>query len=166
MALERLPCLRLGTAGMLGGRKTWWLGAAGILCGWALQRYSSVEHCRNTLRLGTARILCGWALQQRYSAAGHCRDTLWLALQEYVAIEHCSQAPGGGVGENITFLYSVSETVRRERVRNACNLPKPFWDVQDFLHPRYLCVYTCILYIYICKCIYTYIPVCIYYILQ
>ena len=34
------------------------------------------------LRLGTAGILCGWA------------------LQEYVAIEHCSQASGGGRGQH------------------------------------------------------------------
>ena len=35
-------------------RDTWWLGTAGILCGWALQGYSAVGHCRNTLPLSTA----------------------------------------------------------------------------------------------------------------
>ena len=35
-----------------------------------------IEHCRDTLRLGSVRILCGWALQG-YSAMGHCRDT-WV----------------------------------------------------------------------------------------
>ena len=78
----------MGTAGILG------LVTAGTLCGWALQGYSAVEHCRDTwvgqckdtLWLGTAGILCcGWALQgylgwavQGHSAVGHCRDTLRL----------------------------------------------------------------------------------------
>ena len=59
-------------------RDTWWLGTAGILCSWALQGYLVVEHCRDTLQLGSVRILCGWALQG-YSAVGHCRDTWWLS---------------------------------------------------------------------------------------
>ena len=68
-------------------------GGLGKLCGWALQGYL------------VAGIFGDWALQE-YSAVGHCRDTLraghccgW-ALQEYVAIEHCSQAPGGGRGQH------------------------------------------------------------------
>ena len=112
--------LRLGTAGILGGRNTWWLGTAGILCGilqlgtagilggwalwgylvgtagilcgWALQGYSAAGHCRDTLRLGTAGILCGWALQG-YSAAGHCRDTLPLSTAARLLAE----------GDNIDF---------------------------------------------------------------
>ena len=36
------------------------------------------RHCRDTLQLSTAGILCAWA------------------LQEHVAIEHCSQAPAEG----------------------------------------------------------------------
>ena len=60
----------------------------------ALQGYSAVGHCkalkghlveghcRDILRLGAAGILCGWV------------------RQEYVAIEHCSQAPGGGRGQH------------------------------------------------------------------
>ena len=85
------------------------LGRCRILCGWALQGYSVVGHCRDTLQLGAAgilciwalRILCGWALQG-YSAVGHCRDTVrdtlqlgtarilggW-ALQRYSAAGHC-----------------------------------------------------------------------------
>ena len=39
-----------------------------------------VEHCRDTLRVGSVRILCGWALQG-YSAVGHCRDTGWLVAK-------------------------------------------------------------------------------------
>ena len=63
------------------------LGTAGILCGWALQGYFAVGHCRDTLRLGTsvkrcrdthwlgtAGILGGWALQG-YLMVGHGRDT-------------------------------------------------------------------------------------------
>ena len=59
-----------------------------IVCGRALQGYSEVGHCRDTLRLGTAGtlcvplctagILCDWALLG-YSAVGHCWDTLWLS---------------------------------------------------------------------------------------
>ena len=49
-------------------RDTVWLGAAGVLGGWALQGYSAVGHCADILRLGTAR----------YFAAGQCRDTWWL----------------------------------------------------------------------------------------
>ena len=83
--------LRLGTAGILGGRALqgylvaghcrdiWWLGT-GILGGQALQKterilgdgtlqgFFAVGHCRDT---------GGWALQG-YSALGHCRDTWWL----------------------------------------------------------------------------------------
>ena len=58
-------------------RDTLRLGTAGILCSWALQGYLVVGHCRGTLRLGTAGILCGRALQG-YSVVGHCRDTLQL----------------------------------------------------------------------------------------
>ena len=39
-----------------------------------------VEHCRDTLQLGSVRILCGWALQG-YSAVGHCRDTWRLVTK-------------------------------------------------------------------------------------
>ena len=46
------------------------LGMAGILCGWALQGYSAVGHCRDTLRLGMAGTLGGWALQG-YLVVGH-----------------------------------------------------------------------------------------------
>ena len=56
------------------------MGTAGIICGWALQGYSAVGHCRDTLRLGTARILGGWALQDHSAAAvGDCMDTLPLS---------------------------------------------------------------------------------------
>ena len=67
-------------------------GMLGKLCGWALQGYSAVGHCRDTWWLSTAEILCGWA------------------LQEYVAIEHCSQAPGGGRGQQT--LKSNNPTAR------------------------------------------------------
>ena len=82
-------------------------GRLGKLCGWALQGYSAVGHCRDTLPngwawwLGTAGILCGWALQG-YSAVRHCRDTWWLgtagilcgwALQGYSATGHCRTLP-------------------------------------------------------------------------
>ena len=50
-------------------------GRLGKLCGWALQGYSAVGPCRDTLQLGTAGILAGgWALQ-RYSVVGHCKNT-------------------------------------------------------------------------------------------
>ena len=49
------------------------LGTARIFCGWALQGYLVVGHCRDPLRLGTAGIIThrldtagifgGWALQ-------------------------------------------------------------------------------------------------------
>ena len=58
-------------------RDTLWLGTAGILGGWALQGYFAVGQCKDTLRLGTAGILCGWALQG-YLVVGHCRDTWWF----------------------------------------------------------------------------------------
>ena len=101
-------------------------GRLGKLCGWALQGYSAVAHCsdgwalqgcskaghcRDPLRLGL-RILClgdmqgisaVWALRG-YLVVGHsvaaCRHTRGWALREYVAIEHCSQAPGGGRGHH------------------------------------------------------------------
>ena len=38
-----------------------------------------VGHCSDTLRLDTAGILCGWALQG-YCAVGHCRDMLPLSI--------------------------------------------------------------------------------------
>ena len=84
--------LRLGTIGILCGR-----ALQGYFKGWALQGYSAVGHCRDTLRLSTAGILGGWALQG-YSAVGHGRDTLQLgtpgifggwALQGYSAVGHC-----------------------------------------------------------------------------
>ena len=70
-------------------RDTWW------------QEYLVVGRCRDTLRLGTAGILCGWALQG-YLVVGQGTAGIlcgW-ALQEYFAIEHCSQAPGGGRGQH------------------------------------------------------------------
>ena len=76
-----------------------------ILCGWALQTYSAVGHCRDTWWLGSVRILCGWALQtysagwalQGYLVDGQCKDTLRLgtagilgggALQGYLVVGH------------------------------------------------------------------------------
>ena len=59
-------------------RNTLWLllVTAGIRGGWALQGYSSVGHCRHTLRLGTAGIRCGWALQGLAVAGILCGWTL------------------------------------------------------------------------------------------
>ena len=51
------------------------LGTARLLCAWARQRYSVVEHCREFLRLGSARIFFGSALHG-YSAVGLCKDAL------------------------------------------------------------------------------------------
>ena len=39
------------------------LGAARILCGWALQGCSAVGHCRDAWWSGTAGMLRDWALQ-------------------------------------------------------------------------------------------------------
>ena len=68
---------------------------------WALQGYSAVGRCKNTLRLllvtaemfcgwalqGYVRILCGWALQG-YSMVRHCK-----ALKGYLVVGHCSDTP-------------------------------------------------------------------------
>ena len=48
------------------------LGSVRILCGWALQGYSAVGHCRDTWWLGTAGILGGWSPK---SASGRARTT-------------------------------------------------------------------------------------------
>ena len=58
----------MSTAGIL--KDTLRLGTAGILCGWALQGYFAVGHCRDIWWLSTAGILCGSALQG-YSVVGH-----------------------------------------------------------------------------------------------
>ena len=77
-----------------------------LFCGWALQGCSAVEHCRDTLRLGTAETLGGWAPQD--FAVVRCKDTLRLgiagtfgdrALQGCSAVGPCSQALGGGRGQ-------------------------------------------------------------------
>ena len=102
----RIWDLRLGTARILAGyawwwalqgylvarhcRDTWWLGAAGIPGGQALQGYLVARHCRDTWWLGTAGTLCGWALQ------GHL---VVGALRGCLVVGHCSQAPGGGRGQ-------------------------------------------------------------------
>ena len=73
-------------------------GRLGKLCGWALQGYSAVGHCRDTWWLGTARIL--WLGTEDTLRLGTAGILCGWALQEYVAIEHCSQAPGGGRGQH------------------------------------------------------------------
>ena len=74
------------------------MNTAKILWVWALQEYSAVAvgRCRDVLRLGAAGILGGWA------------------LQAYVAIEHCSQAPGGGRGQH--RLYHLTTPLRGWRI--------------------------------------------------
>ena len=66
-----MDTLQLGTAGILGGRNT-----TGILGGWALQGYSAVGHCRDTVRLGIAGILGGWALQEYVAILAEGEDNI------------------------------------------------------------------------------------------
>ena len=72
-------------------RDTWWLGAAGVLIGWALQGYSLVGHCRDTWWLATAGILGGWPLN---SASSRARTTSTLK----------SNNPTARVGNNTKTL--------------------------------------------------------------
>ena len=85
----------LGTAGIA-------MGTAEILWGWALQGYSAVGLCKNTLwlLLVTAGMFCGWALHG-YFVVGHCKDALRLgvagmlggwALQGCFVVGHCRDA--------------------------------------------------------------------------
>ena len=53
------------------------MGSAEIWRGRALQGYSAVGRCKNTLRLllVTATMFCGWAVHG-HLVVGHCRDSL------------------------------------------------------------------------------------------
>ena len=82
------------------------LATAGILRRWAMQGYSAVSNCKDTLRLDIGGILCGWA-RHGYSAQAVC----------------------GGQG-NIGFLRSHKPTVKVGNEHNSSGDGK--YDDQSF----------------------------------